>query len=66
MVLERDFNRKIKNNSYPIKLKTYDKSQYATVQRVKASNQSWDLEKCEARKREEEIKLFNFLFNHYN
>ncbi|SDM35970.1 DUF262 domain-containing protein [Kriegella aquimaris] len=65
MVLERDYNRQIKNKSYLTKLKTYDKSQYATVQRVRTSNKGWDIEKCESRKREEEIKLFNFLFNHY-
>ena len=66
MVLERNFNRKIKNNSYPIKLKTYEKSQYTTVQRVRSSNKGWDIEKCEGRKKEEEDKLFYFLFNHTN
>jgi hypothetical protein len=64
MVLERYYNRKIKNNSYVIKLKTYNESQYAAVQRVKTINVTWNLEKCESRQSYEEDKLFNFLFNH--
>lgn len=66
MVLERDFNRHIKNKDYRSKIKTYKKSKYATVQLVRALNPSWDIEKCEARKKEEKAKLFNFLFNHRN
>ena len=69
VVLERDINRSISDNSYADKVRNYDrkrsypKSKYAIVQKqIEDHPNEWTREKCQERKEAEVKKILDYLF----
>ncbi len=62
MVLEREINRSISNNSYWFKKEKYIGSKYKIVKKQVKDFPEWNLEKAKNRKQEEMKKLNNYLF----
>ncbi len=62
IVLEYKINRSISNKNYvAVKRARYKDSQFVSVKRFSDQNESWSLEQCRARKKEQVEKLANYL-----